>query len=223
MSVKSPSLNPARPAPQNPDRVAASGAERGPEPSRPMQWVQDLFKRKVRVERRGAQIHVLLDPTPPAAPQEPADAARDRRREALRMAQADLRELLNRHADTRHVVPHLSHVEQALGRTGLRGIGRLPLPVLHKALTQLESLMHDAPAAGLAELRRRMAGVIAVRLGGMPGTPAAAPANLMSDFHTEDRLEVSEASHSQFDELERSWSGTLPEGMAATAAANPNR
>ena len=187
-----------------------------------MRWVQDLFKRKVRVERRGAQIHVLLDPAPPAAPREPTDAARVQRREMLLLAQADLRELLDRHADTRHVVPHLSYVEQLLGRSGLRGIGRLPLPVLHKALTQLESLIHDEPAAGLAELRRRMAGVIAVRLG---GTPRAAPTstNVMSDFHTEDRLEVSEASHSQFDELERSWSGTLPEGMAATAAANPNR
>jgi hypothetical protein len=221
MSAKNSSLNPARPALQKPAKVAASGEERA-SASRPMRWVQNLFNRKLRVERRGAQIHVLLDPTPPAPPQQPADAARDRRREALRLAQADLRQLLDRHADTRHVVPHLSYVEQLLGRSGLRGLGRLPLPVLHKALTQLESLIHDEPAAGLAELRRRMAGVIAVRLGGTPGA-APAPANLMSDFHTEDRLEVSEASHSQFDELERSWTGTLPDAMAVIAVANPNR
>ena len=221
MAVKNTSLNPARskrPAPP----AAAVDPEPAAESSRPMRWVQDLFKRKVRVERRGAQIHVLLDPTPPAAAQDPANAARTQRREALRMAQTDLRELLDRHADTRHVVPHLSHVEQLLGRSGLRGIGRLPLPVLHKALTQLESLIHDEPATGLAELRRRMAGVIAVRLGGTPSA-APAPTNVMSDFHTEDRLEVSEASHSQFDELERSWSGTLPLDMAAIAAADPNR
>jgi hypothetical protein len=116
------------------------------------------------------------------------------------------------------VVPHLSHVEQMLAKTGLRAIGRLPLPVLHKALTQLESLMHDEPGTGLAELRRRMAEVISLRLGGTPGAsaaPGAASRNLMSDFHTDDRMEVSEASHSQFDELERSWTGTLPEAMAA--------
>jgi hypothetical protein len=188
-----------------------------------MRWVQDLFNRKLRVERRGAQLHVSLDPTPPAAPgKESADGANARRAETLRLAQADLRDLLDRHADTRHVVPHLSYVEQMLARAGLRGIGRLPLPVLHKALTQLESLIHDEPAAGLAELRRRMAGVIAVRLGATPGVQAA-PAHVMSDFHSQDRLEVSEGSHSQFDELERSWTGTLPEAMAAIAAANPNR
>jgi hypothetical protein len=187
-----------------------------------MRWVQDLFNRKLRVERRGAQLHVLLDPTPPAAPgKESPDVASARRAETLRLAQADLRDLLDRHADTRHVVPQLSYVEQVLGRSGLRGIGRLPLPVLHKALTQLESLVHDEPAAGLAELRRRLAGVIAVRLGGTPAAQAPAPTNVMSDFHTEDRLEVSEASHSQFDELERSWSGTLPEPLAVIAAANP--
>jgi hypothetical protein len=222
MPVKTPTPNLARsrrPAPP----AAAVDPESASESSRPMRWVQDLFKRKLRVERRGAQIYVLLDPKPPAAAQKPEDAARDRRREALRMAQADLRDLLDRHADTRHVVPHLSHVEQLLGRAGLRGLGSLPLPVLHKALTQLESPIHDEPAAGLAELRRRMAGVIAVRLGGRPGVQAAAPTNLMSDFHSEDRLEVSEASHSQFDELERSWSGTLPEALAVIAAANPNR
>ena len=90
--------------------------------------------------------------------------------------------------------------------------------MLHKALTQLESLMQDEPGAGLAELRRRMAEVISLRLGGTPSAPGAASAaspNLMSDFHTDDRMEVSEASHSQFDELERSWSGTLPDAVAA--------
>jgi hypothetical protein len=192
-----------------------------------MRWVQELFNRKLRVERRGAQIHVLLDPTPskPAAA-EAADVASARRAEALRLAQADLRQLLDRHADTRHVVPHLSYVEQVIARSGLRGIGRLPLPVLHKALTQLESLIHDDPAAGLAELRRRLAGVIAVRLGGTPNVQAAQQAqqgNAMSDFHTEDRLEVSEVSHSQFDALERSWTGTLPGALAAIGVANPNR
>jgi hypothetical protein len=114
-------------------------------------------------------------------------------------------------------VPHLSHVEQMLAKTGLRAIGRLPLPVLHKALTQLESLMHDEPGAGLAELRRRMAEVISLRLGGTPSVPGASgpkSPNLMSDFHTDDRMEVSEASHSQFDELERSWTGTLPDVLA---------
>jgi hypothetical protein len=221
MSVKKPSPNPVRSQRSAPS-AAAGGRAPEAESSRPMRWVQDLFKRKVRVERRGAQIHVLLDPSPAAPAPESADTARAQRREALRLAQADLRQLLDRHADTRHVVPHLSYVEQLLGRAGLRGLARLPLPVLHKALTQLESLIHDQPAAGLAELRRRMAGVIAVRLGATPGV-APATAGAMSDFHTEDRLEVSEVSHSQFDALERSWSGTAPGELAAVAAVYANR
>jgi len=177
-----------------------------------MNWVQSLFNSRLRLERRGVQVHVVLDPPPP-----PPESPEVRRNRALRQARVELAGLLDRHADTRQVVPHLSFVEQMLARSGLRPIGRLPLPVLHKALTQLESLMHDEAGAGLAELRRRMAEVISLRLGGTPGAAGAASAaspNLLSDFHTDDRIEVSEASHSQFDELERSWTGTLPDFAA---------
>ncbi len=194
-------------------RVPTPKASSAPAPAKPKSWVQNLFNSKLRLERRGAQVHVLLDPPPP-----PPESPEVRRHQELRQARVELAALLDRHADTRHVVPHLSHVEQMLAKTGLRAIGRLPLPVLHKALTQLESLMHDEPGAGLAELRRRMAEVISLRLGGTPSAPGVASVaspNLMSDFHTDDRMEVSEASHSQFDELERSWTGTLPEAMAA--------
>jgi hypothetical protein len=184
-----------------------------PEPQKPMGWVHSLFQSKLRLERRGVQVHVLLDPPPP-----PPESPEVRRNQAIRQVRLELDTLLGHHAHTRQVVPHLSFVEQMLAKSGFRGIGRLPLPVLHKALTQLESLMHDEPGAGLAELRRRLAELISLRLGGTPSAPAAASAassNLMSNFHTDDRMEVSEASHSQFDELERSWTGTLPEAMAA--------
>ena len=190
-------------------RVPTQKASSVPESAKPMSWVQSLFNSKLRLERRGVQVHVLLDPPPP-----PQESPEVRRNQELRQARVELAALLDRHADTRQVVPHLGHVEQMLAKSGLRAIGRMPLPVLHKALTQLERLMHDEPGAGLADLRRRMAEVISLRLGGTPSAPVAAgatSANLMSDFHTDDRMEVSEASHSQFDELERSWTGTLPD------------
>jgi hypothetical protein len=192
-------------------------APREPAPAEPagaLRWVQNLFKRPLRLERRGAQIHVTLAPVPTAPPEPPAPA--ERRRDLVRQVRTELRALLDLHAGTRRVVPHLACIEQTLGGPGLRGIGRLPLPVLHKALTQLDSLVDGTPGPGLAELRRRIAAAISLRLG---GTPGAATAHSISDFHTDDRLEVSEASHSQFDELERSWTGTLPEDMAAQMTA----
>jgi hypothetical protein len=179
--------------------------------------VRNLFKRKLRLERRGAQIHVLFEPAPPAPPpkpEAPEPPVSRRRSETLRRSQAELVVLLDRHADTRHVVPHLSHVERLLASSGMRALGQLPLPVLHKSLTQLESLIHDEPGDGLVELRRRLASVIALRMGATPVTVKP-----ISDFHDEHRLEVSEASHSQFDELERSWTGTLPGELAAQMAA----
>jgi len=182
---------------------------------KPLRWVQDLFRSKLRVERRGAQIHLLLDRPPPVPAALPPDDPAQRRSETLRKSQAELRSLLDLHADTRHVVPHLSFVEQLLETGGMRALGRLPLPVLHKSLTQLESLMHDMPGAGLAELRRRLAAVIALRLGATPGQPVV-PFD-RQDFSP---LEVSEASHSQFDALERSWTGTMPGELGALVAAS---
>lgn len=213
MPANPPSSTPPRrgsrsaPRPGSADRRAPAS-----ELPKPLRWVKELFSSKLRVERRGAQIHVLLDPPPPAPP--PPAGPTQRRSETLRKSQAELRALLDRHADTRHVVPHLSYVEQLLETGGMRALGRLPLPVLHKSLTQLEALMHDEPGAGLAELRRRLAAVIALRLGGTPGQPAV-PIDRQEDMH----LEVSEASHSQFDALERSWTGTMPGELGALVAA----
>lgn len=215
MPANPPSSTPPRRGSRSAPRPGASD-RRTPAPERevpkPLRWVQDLFRSKVRVERRGAQIHLVLDPPPPVPPP-PADPSK-RRSETLRKSQAELRTLLDRHADTRHVVPHLSFVEQLLETGGMRALGRLPLPVLHKSLTQLESLMHDEPGAGLAELRRRLAAVIALRLGGTPGQP-----DVPIDRHDDMHLEVSEASHSQFDALERSWTGTMPGELGALVAA----
>ena len=205
---------PAKPSPEATSRRApreAAVERRRPEPPAALRWVQELFRSRLGFERRGKQLHVVLKP-PPSAP--PPEAAPRRRSETLRKSQEELRTLLDRHADTRHVVPHLSFVEQLLTTGGMRALGKLPLPVLHKSLTQLESLMHDEPGAGLAELRRRLAAVIALRLGGTPGT-APAPKHLGGDEH----LEVTEASHSQFDELERSWTGTMPGELQAMVAA----
>lgn len=166
--------------------------------SRPGAWMRDLLKRPLKLERRDGQIHVVLGEKPPEPPPPPSSG------EALRRGHAELRALLRRHPEARHLMRHLAYVEQMIGRFGSRALKReIPVPVLAKSLQQLELLARDEPSEPIADLRARIAAAIAAR-----------PVEVQ-DSETETRpgsLEVTEASHSLFDEMERSWTGQVPLG-----------
>ena len=198
----------------DPDVPVAASDEPGVLPwwQRPWRWVADTMRRPVKLESRDGQVHVVLaQPRPRPVKVDPAEAA-DRE---LQRARAELAELLDRHRATRKVMPHLGVVEKGLRKLGWRALRKLPAPVLHAALGQLQNLIHNEASAGLADLRARMANEIEVkalakRVGGDSdlSVPAA------------QRPEVSEATHSLFDEMERSWTGELSaERLAALDAA----
>lgn len=163
-------------------------------------WMRGLLNRPLKIERRGAQLHLVLGETPKDAPvtSNPASAG-----EALRRGHEELRALLQRHPEARHLMRHLGFIDQQLAQFGSRALKReIPVPVLAKGLEQLDLLARDEPSPALSELRARIAAAIASR------SPVAA-----DDEDTETRpgsLEVTEASHSLFDEMERSWTGQIP-------------
>lgn len=171
-------------------------ASRPPWPQRPLLWLRELMRRPLVLERRGLQIHVLLGPTQAAAvPVPPPNSG-----EALRAGHAELCALLGRHPEVRHLMRHLGFVEQAIARHGSRALRReVPVPVLRKALQQLELLLRDEPSATLEELRGRIEQAVARRE--RPGDDEAV---------ADGAVQVSEASHSLFDEMERSWTGQMP-------------
>lgn len=167
---------------------------------KPVQWLRGLLRRPLRLERRGLQIHLLLDPPSDAVPA-PVPASPPSPGAVLRQGHDELRALLRRHPEARHLMRHLGFVEQALGRSGSRALRReVPVSVLRKALDQLDLLARDEPSDGLAALRRRIADAARERDG---ATDAAGAAGA-------DALQVSEASHSLFEEMERSWTGRMP-------------
>ena len=169
-------------------------------PSGPGGWVRDLLKRPLKLERRDGQIHVVLGEKPAEPPPPPPSSG-----EALRRGHAELQALLRRHPEARHLMRHLGYLEQMLGRFGSRALKReVPAPVLAKALGQLDLLARGEPSAPIADLRARIAAAVQAR-----GQAA------VEDEDTETRpgsLEVTEASHSLFDEMERSWIGHVPLG-----------
>lgn len=161
----------------------------------PLAWLRGLLSRPLKLERRGVQLHVVLgEPKqPPAPPARPG--------EVLRRGHEALRALLARHPDARHLLRHLSFFEQVLGREGSRALrSEVPLQVLRRAHEQLEMLLREDSTPELAELAARLERTVRDRSRAEDEAPPASA------------VQVSEASHSLFDEMERSWTGNIPLG-----------
>jgi hypothetical protein len=121
----------------------------------------------------------------------------------LREAHRALHALIKAHPGMKQVMPHLAHIERALGRKGSRALMRVPVAVLQRGLEQLESLQAEQPRDALRALRTRLVEAIALR-------SVARNTSLQARPSAHAALEVMEASHSEFDEVERSWTGSMP-------------
>lgn len=154
-------------------------------------WLRSLLTQNVKLERRGLNVHVVLEPAAAQDTTAPGNSAG----EALRRAHAELRDLLDRHPDTRHLMRHLAYVERTIARSGSRAFGQVPAPVLERALEQLEMMLRDEHDHAIAPLRERLQRALRER------PPARS---------VEAAVDVSEASHSLFDEMEKSWTGEMP-------------
>ena len=156
-----------------------------------------------RLQRRGFGLHLVL--TPPACPAAPKTAPSSRGA-ALRHDHQRLSQLLRDHADLCHTLRHLACVEQTLARQGSRALRTMPEKVLGKALEQLQGLTRDDPGFVLPELLRRLQHRVATA------------SERVSAVDSTEAMDVSEASHSLFDELERSWNGHMPASNSPPSA-----
>ncbi|HEY6513047.1 MAG TPA: hypothetical protein VI032_13765 [Burkholderiaceae bacterium] len=175
----------------------ATTAKRG---FHPLRWIKKFFSRPLKLKRIGRQWHVVFDVSRMAAPTPSKPAGRG---EALRLGHLALQALLVGHPDARQLMPHLSHLEQALARQGSRALIELPLKVLQRALDQLETIQTAAQAEALVPLRLRVEEVVRQRT----------PVNLRGDIAN---VEVRETSASQYDEAE----DELTNRMALDEASN---
>ena len=183
---------------------AAAAAAAAPAPGRPTAGnrppmfapLRTLLKQRVQLERRGFQIHLVLAPPLAPAAEAPVEPTRGA---ALRHDHRQLVELLKRHADLRHTLRHLACVEQTLAREGSRALKGMPAKVLRKAVEQIEGLQRDEPGFALPELMRRLNRALALI------------DERAKEFEATEAMDISEASHSLFDEMERSWNGRMPD------------
>lgn len=118
-----------------------------------------FFRHDVKLERTHGRLHVALAErkAPPSPKAEHGHSERRRRHEETMLVRAELAALLNDLPETRSTMRHLVFVEQAIAKKGLKALHKVPLPVLARAHEQLENLVINWSAAGLANLRSKMA------------------------------------------------------------------
>jgi len=173
---------------------------------RPLRWIKRFFARDLKLVRHGSRLRVGWVETVCRDADVPAQAAPSGPASGM---QAALRALMSRHADTRLLMRHLAFVERALQLSGAEALAGLPPEVLQKGLVQLESLVRDWSSAGLAELRVRMADALELQHG--RGESFAPTNSKISDFHVPQRVQVSDATPSAFEELEQIWAAHRPD------------
>jgi hypothetical protein len=157
-------------------------------------WLGSLFSRELKIKRIGMQLHVVLEAPACKSSQHSGAGGRG---EALRLAHQALQDLLNQHDDARRMMPHLHHLEKSLAQVGSRALKTLPVDVMNKAMDQLDLIEGSAQSPDLLTLRLRVEEAIRRRT----------PAKLRDDLSA---IEVTDASHSQFDEADRIWTGVAP-------------
>ncbi len=177
--------------------------------ARPWHWLKLVFATRVRVQRRGKHLQVVFEDTAYRSTQAhsaarelpPADAA-------ARHMHSALKALLDQYGHARRVMRHLRLLESQLKRSGAKAFDELPADALKTALLQLDSLVADRSAPGLAALRTRLAASISEP---EPEAAADAQSSKLSDFCNSRRMQVRELSHSDFEDMAKSWLGRQPD------------
>lgn len=164
-------------------------------------WLSGLLRTLFVRQRRSKRVDARLPVTPgsvgasvqdrsarPAAPSAPSDNAMLTELSALFMAAPGSREALRHLAAVRHGLKHKDS-------KGLFLFGTEPAHV-RTALRQLDGLMPKQPTPGLAALRARMVDAIATHERRAKRLEMLSP---RSDLMQSDRMEVREASATEFD------------------------
>lgn len=122
--------------------------------------VQAFFQHDVVLHRNDEGVRLVFEDRRQPVPERPrsrSQVAAAKEQAELERARTELAALMDQDATLRSTLRHLAFVEHALEKKGWRGLYKVPLDVLHKALQQLESLVTNWSPEGLACLRSKMA------------------------------------------------------------------
>lgn len=171
----------------------------------PLKRLKGALGRPMALEWRSGQPHVVLV--------ERRSGARMDRSQAHLCAELRARLLAQGADETSKLLRDLVVVHDKLTRKGWEGVGALPSTMLAKAIRQADMLASEEPSAALEQLAEHLrlhhAAAVArdqaKRVSAMPRD---------DDGDAPHRIEVTEGSYKEFEDLERSWTRTMPSDLA---------
>jgi hypothetical protein len=165
-----------------------------------LRWVRDVLSRSLRLQQG-------RKPAPAADAGSAPDAMRDASLSLLMRQRAERGARLLVHDPTTQVVGHMFLVHDELQTNGWPGVDALPANALERALAEAEILQADEPSTLLATIIDRLReakGAVVAR---------ALEQALEREFETMKGPEVSDTNFDEFELMERSWAGTVPNGL----------
>ncbi len=175
----------------------------------PLKQLKGALGRPIALEWRGGQPHVVLV--------ERRSGARLGRSQAHLCDELRARLLAQEAGETSKLLRDLIIVHDTLTRKSWEGVGALPATVLAKAIRQADMLGSEDASPVLTELAEHLrlhhaAAVARDQAKQVHGAPSD------DDARAPNRVEVTEGSYREFEELERSWTRTMPSDLAPLAA-----
>jgi len=173
--------------------------------ARSLRWVKEVLSRSITLEHRrnhgkSAGDKGRGEPTDPAA-------------KLLIEQRADLGARLLVHDPATQLVRNLFVIHDELGTRGWAGVEALPLIVVGRALTEAELLGLQEPSPVLTTIIEQLRAIKAA-------ADARAAKKLQESLERQWEREqpatpeVSETDFDEFELMERSWVGTVPDGFA---------
>jgi len=198
MSARPPSLPWLRAKPARNDDDAGESAGK-------LRWARSLLTRSVGLEKRGKQLHVVL------VERNRGPGARTST-SPLQQMRDELRARLLVHDPATQAIRNLYVVYKELSGDGWPAVEALPHGLMKLAQVEAEILQTQEPSPVLRAIIERL---IAVNAIAAQRVELEAELPDLVDEETErwavtDIPEVSEASHEEFERMERSWIGTEP-------------
>lgn len=169
-----------------------------------LRQIKGLFVRPVALERREGKLRVVLVDRRKATPvpQEPSTAEL--------CAELGARLLAHDPGQGTQTVRFLMVVHDALGRKGWSGVAALPSDVIAKSSMLVRMMAKEDPSPLLDQMLEKMKALrVAAEL--REENDARGPS---SEFGRQ--VMVAESDFAEFDNLERSWEGTVPGGFVQT-------
>ncbi len=186
----------------------AARATRGRKAARParrgsLRWLIDLLAGAWR-RRQGTPLAAArIEPACDAAVEEPVSQL------ALQCKELSARLLV--HDPALHVVRNLFVVHDELGLRGWAGVEALPIKIVGRALAEAEIMASDEPSPMLETI------IDTLRDLKTAADARAAEEAVERDWETLQVPEVSDTNFGEFELAERSWAGTVPNGLEIPA------